>query len=239
MMVDILVLGCVLGVMAWLGRIIGEFREAHSRRQCSNNLKQIALALHNYQDSWGQLPPAVTLGPDGKPWHSWRVLILPFLESSPIYPQYRFDEPWDGPNNRKLHAIRYRTFFCPSHPDHQEKGQASYVMFMGKGTAFPGPNKSTRLEDVTDGTAATIAVVESATLGPHWMEPRDLELDRMSLRLNDRRHPGISSPHPGGGANAAFLDGSVRLLKSQSLSPEILRALLTIQGGEPPLVPPD
>ena len=43
-----------------------------------NNLKQIGLAMHNFHDVHRHLPPAVIVGPDGKPWHSWRVLLLPF-----------------------------------------------------------------------------------------------------------------------------------------------------------------
>lgn len=239
MMRDVLVLGCVLGVMAWLGRAIGDAREAARRTRCTNNLKMIALALQNYASANGdQLPPAVTLGPDGKPWHSWRVLILRYLESGTFYPQYRFDEPWDGPNNRKFHGVRNKWFICPDHAGHEEKCQSSYVMVMGKGTAFPGPNESARTDDVTDDTAKTIVVVESATLSPHWMEPRDLELDRMSLRLNDRSQPGISTVHRGG-AGVAFLNGSARLLNAEDVTPESLRSLLTIRGGEEASLPPD
>src|SRR5262245_60216991 len=50
------------------------------RMYCSNNLKQIGLALHNYHDKYGALPPAYTVDEDGKPLHSWRTLILPFME---------------------------------------------------------------------------------------------------------------------------------------------------------------
>ena len=60
-----------------------------------NNLKQIGLAFHNYADAYRSFPPAVIYGPDGKPWHSWRVLLLPFLEQQPLYEQYDFSQPWD------------------------------------------------------------------------------------------------------------------------------------------------
>src|SRR5262245_3382414 len=55
-------------------------REPARRMQCLNNLKQIALALHNYDATYGSLPPAYIADASGKPMHSWRVLILPFLE---------------------------------------------------------------------------------------------------------------------------------------------------------------
>ena len=69
---------------------------------CTNNLKHIGLALLNYNDIFGCFPPAYTTDANGKPMHSWRVLILPFIEQQTLYKRYRFDEPWDGPNNSLL-----------------------------------------------------------------------------------------------------------------------------------------
>ena len=77
-------------------------KERSHRARCPNNLKQIAIALQSYHDEYGSLPPPYVAAADGQPMHSWRVLLLPFLECEPLYRQYRFDEPWDGPNNRKL-----------------------------------------------------------------------------------------------------------------------------------------
>src|SRR5262245_23505539 len=67
-----------------------------------NNLKQIGLALHAFHDVHQHLPPAFVTGPDNRPWHSWRVLLLPFIDQAALYTRYKFDEPWDGPGNRTL-----------------------------------------------------------------------------------------------------------------------------------------
>ena len=91
-----------LPMIALLLPAVQSAREAARRAQCSNNLKQIGLAFHNYHDSYGCLPPAYIPDGNGQPMHSWRVLILPFVEQSPLYDQYDFDEPWNGPNNSKL-----------------------------------------------------------------------------------------------------------------------------------------
>lgn len=77
-------------------------REAARRAQCSNNLKQIAFSLHSYHDRYGCFPPAYIADEEGKPMHSWRVLILPFIEEQALYDRYAFTEPWDGPSNRRL-----------------------------------------------------------------------------------------------------------------------------------------
>ena len=66
---------------------------------CKMNLKLLAIALHNYHDTYGAFPPAYVADASGKPMHSWRVLILPHMEQLALYERYNFNEPWDGPNN--------------------------------------------------------------------------------------------------------------------------------------------
>ena len=87
----------------------GGARLAANRNMCANQLHQIALAIRSYVDAHHALPPLYTTDADGKPLHSWRTLILPFLDQARLYNEYRFDEPWDGPNNRKL-AGRLRSY---------------------------------------------------------------------------------------------------------------------------------
>lgn len=70
---------------------------------CSMNLKQIAIGLYNYADTYGRFPPAWTVDSQGKPLHSWRVLILPYLEYQHLYDKIRLSEPWDSEYNRQFH----------------------------------------------------------------------------------------------------------------------------------------
>ena len=88
-------------LQSWSGAL-----NAAQRAECSNNLRQIAIALTNYSSVHGCLPPAYIPDKNGKPKHSWRVLILPFVEQKALYKRYNFDEPWNGPNNRKLAGRR-------------------------------------------------------------------------------------------------------------------------------------
>ena len=69
------------------------------RSQCKNNLKQIGLALHNYHDIYHVFPPAYTVDGNGKPLHSWRTLILPYLDQAPLYLKIDLSKPWDDPAN--------------------------------------------------------------------------------------------------------------------------------------------
>ena len=200
------------------------------RSPCKNNLKQIGLALHNYHDKYGSLPPAYIADENGKPMHSWRVLLLPFLDLQSLYQKYRFDEPWDGPNNIKLLDEFPDAFRCPN--ETKKNGRlrtTSYVAVVGDETIWPN-QQSTRLEDITsqDGSTYTIAVVEIANSTISWTEPRDLVFD--DLKFSFEHGTEISSQHPNG-AHVVFVDGSVRYI-SNDIDPEKLRGLLTIDGGE-------
>jgi prepilin-type processing-associated H-X9-DG protein len=164
--------------------------------------------------------------------HSWRVLLLPYLDQGPLYVQYRFDEPWDGPNNRKLADKILHVFNCPSEVHGDGKGTAtmtSYVAVVGPETAWPG-TKPTTIRDIKDGTSNTLLIVEVANSGIHWMEPRDLHVVQMASTINPKSGQGISSPHTGG-AQVLMADGAVRFI-SQNLAAETIRALLTAHGNE-------
>src|SRR5262245_25099565 len=72
-------------------------------KESAKNLEQIALAFHNYNDTFGTLPTNV-LSKDNTPLLSWRVQILPFVEQDELYKQFTLDEPWDGEHNKALVA---------------------------------------------------------------------------------------------------------------------------------------
>jgi len=186
------------------------------------------LALHNYHSNYGAFPPAYLADSNGKPMHSWRVLILPFMEQTPLYNQYNFNEPRNGPTNSALLNAMPPIFACPSRFA-GPTNLTSYVAITGPGTVFPGI-QSTKLEDVTDGTSNTLIVVEVDNLRVPWTAPNDLDIRTMSFKLNDPKHAGISSKHPGG-AHLGVVDGRTRFAYDWT-SPGLLKALLTIAGGE-------
>ncbi len=239
--VGIIALACV--PLAWLARAIGDAREAARSSTCIGHLKQIGLALLNYESRHGCFPPAYVADATGKPLYSWRVLLMADLDG-PFGPfggrlagAFHFDEPWDSPNNRKLHNLpQFSWFRCPSEPDSARSTETSYVAVVGPGTMFPSDGTSRRLADVTDGPENTLMVVEVVSAGIHWMEPRELDWRTMSFQLNDRAHPSVSSNHPVWGSSypgphVVTVNGMVTYLP-RKLRAETLRALLTIGGGE-------
>jgi len=205
---------------------------ANNRAMSMNNLKQIALAFHNYASLKNRLPtPVLYGGATGKVPYSWRVAILPYIEQQELYNHYNFDEPWDGPNNRKLLNAMPAIYSYPG-PDGgpSSRTNTSYFVFTGEGTALnpipavkgSGPTGPT-FANVTDGTSNTILTVEAQRDIP-WTKPEDISFI-----------PNGPLPELGGftpdGFNAGFMDGSVHYIK-KSIRPEVLRAVITRDGGE-------
>jgi hypothetical protein len=196
-------------------------REAARRAQCSNNLKQIALAMHNYHTVHNVLPPGLTVSPDGKPLLSWRVLLLPYLNQNSLYEQFKLDEPWDSPNNKPLLAQMPNVFQCPSAPQ-AGPDKTVYQVLIGPGTLFDKPEGNS-FSDVTDGTVNTLMVVESKVPAP-WTQPEGLKF------TPETPIQGLGSAHAGG-FDAAFADGSIKFIKN-SIAPNMLDAMATRNGGE-------
>ena len=202
-------------------------REAARRAQCTNNLKQIGLAMHNYATTNGGFPAAAIIDKQRKPLLSWRVAILPYLEQQTLYDKFKLDEPWDSPHNKALLKEMPAVYGCPSRNPAGEPGMTAYRAFSGPG-AILDPTRPTRLDQVTDGLTNTILVVESAEAVP-WTKPDDLPFGN-ARGLPGNPLFGAGSKHPGG-FNALFGDGSVRFVKL-TVSPPLFRGLITRAGGE-------
>lgn len=226
---------------------------AAAQARSSNNLKQIMLAFHNYHETHGHFPPAVVYGPDGKPWHSWRVLILPFLEQAALYNAYDFTQPWDSPKNRQVLEQMPDVYRDPLQgPAPDGTHTTDYALVVGDRTAFPtaglklanpqaSPNDrgpgTPALASFRDGTSNTVL------LGPvardrkiPWTKPEDVPFSP-DFTLGGPK--GFAAPIASKGADGreskaallAFTDGSVRAV-SASIEKPLLHALVTPSGGE-------
>ena len=90
-------------------------RGAARKTSSLNNMRQLLLACHNYAAMRNSIPAAYSMDPQGKPLLSWRVHVLPYLEEQALYDQFKLDEPWDSPHNRKLIEKMPKVFENPSH----------------------------------------------------------------------------------------------------------------------------
>jgi prepilin-type processing-associated H-X9-DG protein len=199
-------------------------RASAKRVQSINNLKQIMLAMHNYHSAHDTFPPPAIKSKEGKPLLSWRVAILPYIEQQGLYEQFHLDEPWDSEHNKALIDKIPPIYRAPSA---KTKATSScYYALTGPDAIFK--EDGTKIQEITDGTSNTIAVVEADRDIP-WTKPEDIPYDA------DKDLPklgGISE----GGFNVGFADGSVRFLK-KDIDEQTLRALITRAGGEVVQIP--
>ncbi len=100
------------------------------RAQSVNNLKQIALAMHNLHDVNNHFPPQAIVDDDGKPLLSWRVAMLPYLEQQDLYNEFKLDEPWDSEHNKALIPRMPAVFAIPGAAK-PEPGKTFYRGFSG------------------------------------------------------------------------------------------------------------
>lgn len=206
--------------------------EAGRRTTCKHNLTQLGLALHNYQDVHSVFPAPVA----GTPQVSWRVAVLPYLDLKDLYQQYDQSKPWNAEPNATLAKRAPTVFHCPSnyhtgtHPQFTD-----YVMLTGSGT-FGGAAAGRRKDDITDGMATTIAIVEATGLKIVWIAPRDFDAQTQAVGINlsgtgKVDSPGTLSSYHEHGAHVLMVDGTARFI-DQSIDPSLLKKLITIAGEE-------
>ena len=180
--------------------------------------------MHAYHDQHGRLPPAVVYGDRGRPLYSWRVLILPFIEQGDLYRQFKLDEPWDSPQNIQLLANMPPAYEAPpSKARTMPPFHTICHVFVGKGTAFEGPNGLSLKEDFPDGTSNTILIVAAGKPVP-WTKPEDLLYDP------EGPLPELQGGYPDS-FRMCYADGSTRKVKV-GMSEKTLRAAITRNGGE-------
>ncbi|QEH31684.1 hypothetical protein OJF2_01490 [Aquisphaera giovannonii] len=223
-------LGCLGAiVLAVLFVLPGLFRggalEAARRAQCTNNLKQIGLAIHNYVSDHGALPPACTVDANGRPLHSWRTVILPYLGEEALYRTIDLSKPWDDPANEKaLHAMPFQ-FRCPFMT--AQENRTAYLASVAPGGCLI-PGRPRPRAEITDPAGATILAIEADDQHTvPWMAPLDAD-EALILGFS----MASKLPHYGG-VNAAMVDGSVKFLRATLAAP-VRRALISASGGDGP-----
>jgi prepilin-type processing-associated H-X9-DG protein len=182
----------------------------------ANNLKQIALAFHNYESVNGKMATN-QLDKDGKPGLSWRVEVLPYIEQEDLYKQFKLDEPWDSENNKKL-IEKIPGLFVPVR-GRAEKGYTFYQTFTGThGWMNPG---ATLPGTFLDGTSNTFLAGEAAK-PVIWTKPDDLVFDGKTV-------PALGGMFDGR-FTVAFADGHVQRFK-KDMDKDVLKILIDPADG--------
>lgn len=193
-------------------------RGAARRVQCMNNLRNITVALLNYQNANGSLPPAYTVDANGKKLHSWRTLILPFIDEQSAYDAIDLSKPWNDPANVAAHKKCPDVFRCPS--SDMAPGHTTYMGITGADALFCDAEPR-QFSDVSNLSEVLMVIEVSTKDAVHWMAPQDTD---ESFVLNFGAETELAHA---GGTSAAFGDGSVRFLSKQ-LSDQERQAMISV-----------
>jgi prepilin-type N-terminal cleavage/methylation domain-containing protein/prepilin-type processing-associated H-X9-DG protein len=184
-LIELLVVIAIIGILiALLLPAVQKIREAAARMSCTNNLKQLGLAMHNYHSSYERLPPA---DPSTGSFGTWQVVILPYVEQEPMFRLYRnfgnvngTNETYSSAANRAgVTSQTLKILTCPSDPNagkfmpfgvsmhnyavnfgNTHRTQLTYNGVAFGGAPFSYNNKTFRLTDITDGTSNTLMLAE-------------------------------------------------------------------------------
>ena len=165
-------------------------------------LRKIGSAIADYRNKHGHFPSFQTQSPDGTLLHSWRSLILPFLDEEDVYSQIDFSQPWDSNLNRKIWDQRPKVYAGSVHP----VPLTSCMAITGQDTIWPveGPR---RLSDIKSGYSNTVAAITTNHSTVNWMQPCDLNVDAA-----------LSEYKSNSSLLAVFVDGHVKLIEDVNTS---------------------
>jgi prepilin-type N-terminal cleavage/methylation domain-containing protein/prepilin-type processing-associated H-X9-DG protein len=246
-LVELLVVIAIMAVVVGLLlAAVQAAREAARRSQCSNNLRQIGIALHNYHANHRCFPPGGIeprpLWPQGRQF-AWSAYLLPFIEQEPLSGQIDFSVPFDDPANDAPAAVVLPIYLCPStprdSPRHRGRGACDYGGIYGERITSPNEppkgvmlyDRSIRIRDILDGTSTTLAISEDADFPDgQWINGRNVFDQAFPINRAPAFENDIRSLHPGG-ANGLFSDGSAVFL-SESMDLQTLAAICTRAGHE-------
>lgn len=201
---------------------VQQAREAARRSQSKNNLKMIALGMHNYHDTHRIFPPGGIETTDGKPYHGWQTHILPFVDNAPLYNQIDFDQPWSTPANQALFKQEIPYYLNPTISEKKSPDGLGLSHYVGN-ELFLKKNAGIRLRDITDGTTNTIMAVEAGENFKPWGDPTNIANPSNIMRA------GKKTAYRGG-RHVLMADGSVRFI-SENIAPETLKHLSIPNDG--------
>ena len=194
---------------------VGTRQHASAQEQ----LKRIALGLDNYCDL-NEVWPGIGMIPAGKtkPNLSWRVAILPYIDESMLYQEFKLDEPWDSEHNKKLYAKMPKIYTVPdSDPAIAIAGKTHYRLF------DIGVTKRTQ---ILDGSSNTIAVIEAAD-AVAWTKPEGLDPNAKDLHALFRWAWGGETV-----ANISMYDGKVQMIRKKISANTLKNAITPAEGNQ-------
>jgi hypothetical protein len=227
-----LLLVALTGVLIYLIRpVVRQVQLGARQAVCRARAAELVSALYQYRNDNQRFPPCYTVDSQGKPLHSWRVLLLPYLgpQAQAIHAQLRLDEPWNSPHNLAWANQAPDVFVCP---DDQRfaAGDTSFCAIVGDRYAFR-PGVGISVEEITDDPSSTVLLIEASHSGINWMSPQDITAADLAQGLNSQLPGSPGSHHVGRGVTVGTAEGQGKII-ADHLSPDDLHRMATIGGGE-------
>ena len=232
-----LVLGIVFVIMvvviaigaALLLPAVSQARQAARRTQSKNNLKQIAIAMHNYHDVFNQFPPGGIYTSKQEPYNAWMTSLLPYIDQAAVYNTIDFDQPWTSPKNQPAFKIVIPHYLNPNvGPENATVSGFGAAHYAGNSQLLLN-NGSVKIREITDGTSNTIMAGEVGGSFMAWGDPENRRDPANGFGTAPNQF-GVAGPGIGG-VQMCLTDGSVRFV-SENIDPQVLKALATPAGGE-------
>jgi hypothetical protein len=189
--------------------------ESARRMALSSSLKNIVLGMHNYNEEFGTFPPAYVADENGKPMHSWRVLMVKSFEEPGPWQDYDLSQPWDSPKNLAIAAHVPGVF---QNPYDRDSGKTCFVMVAGQGGAFEGTTAIPWGPGLPE-----VVVVENSREQYVWTEPVDVDIATLTGKINSGEKGQLNSRLPDG-VMAGHKDGSVGVIPKKT-APEAVKKL--------------
>jgi hypothetical protein len=232
--VSLLVVGLLLSVFLEVGgNAVATMQANRVQGREIRNLEKIASALNAYAADYGSYPLA-PLDAQGAPMHSWRVLLLPYLNEEDLYARFDLAKPWHAAAHQELIFEMPIVYRSAAQSQTSFEHETNYVLITGPNTFFPKPDEALGPSDVIDAPSRTILVGETARqIGSNrsWIEPDDLDVRNMQMIIGSAPETELGG-NLDAGAVVATVDERGHVL-SPSTTPQELRALLSPAGGEP------
>jgi prepilin-type processing-associated H-X9-DG protein len=189
---ELLVILAIIGLLiALLLPAVSKVRQAANRAKSQNNLKQLALACHNYHDSFGFFPP----GNDDNNF-SAAAKLLPFVEQDNVFKQMDTTKPITDPANKQVRQTIIKVFLSPNDPlekGAEEFGATNYLFNAGSKYALEDnngvifQNSKIKFSDITDGTSNTLMIGETLK-GDGGKKAMDVRRQHVVLKIDDLKN---------------------------------------------------
>jgi len=223
----ILIIPCLIALLL---PAVQQAREAARRTQARNHMKQMALAMHNFHDTYQYFPPKNIEGETqpGEQVQSWMTDMLPYMDQYPLHQQIQYSLAWDDPGNKLPMGTVIPSYINPSEPTTPIDANGYAVAHFAANSHVVSESHHMPIREITDGTSNTILAGTVNDGFKPWGDPtnhRDPSLGAIG------GPQAFGSPHAGI-IMVVLADGSVRAI-SNNIDPEVLRLLGDPADGQP------